>query len=236
VKVFDLQAAPEDSSKQVLVVGGSTGADDIGFEPGATPGSVLLTLGGVAQGTFAADRVLVFAQAGDDRIHFAGSVAQPATVFGGDGDDDINGANGGIIAVGGDGNDVLMGGNGRDLLVGGRGADRIIGNAGDDILVAGYTAYDADRPFFANGAGYEAAAAVWRRADLSYAQRVAGLNGEAPLTHWVLKASGPGQTVFDDGNVDALDTLQGSSGQDWFIVNGTGDRITDQAGETVTRV
>src|SRR4051794_32246367 len=66
--------------------------------------------------------------------------------------------------------------------------------------------------------------AEWVRGDQSYTQRVnhlrgtttGGLNGTV-----FLKATGPGQTVFDDPalNPQAVDQLIGGNGQDWFFAN-----------------
>lgn len=58
-------------------------------------------------------------------------------VFGGDGDDRLNGKGGNDILDGGEGKDRLTGGNGLDLLGGFAGNDRLNGNDGDDFLDGG---------------------------------------------------------------------------------------------------
>lgn len=79
---------------------------------------------------------------GDDHFNTAGSIDVLTIVDGGEGDDELNGPNGGGILLGGPGNDQLNGGSGRDLMIGGDGADRIVGNRGDDLLIAGTTVFD----------------------------------------------------------------------------------------------
>jgi len=88
--------------------------------------------------------ILIVLCQGNDKATIAGSITLPATVFGSDGDDRLNGGGGRNILVGGNGDDMLIGGQDNDLLIGGNGADRIVGNDGDDILVSGPTAYDTD--------------------------------------------------------------------------------------------
>lgn len=73
------------------------------------------------------------AGAGNDTI--VGSATAPfQQLFGGDGNDNITGGNGGNTLDGGAGNDLLTGGNGDDYLYAGTGADTIDGGAGTDIL------------------------------------------------------------------------------------------------------
>jgi hypothetical protein len=127
-----------------------------------------------------------------------------AELDGGAGNDTLRAAQGASILLGGAGNDTLTGGAGNDVLIGGAGADALSGGDGDDLLIHGTTAYDASWP------ALEAILAEWRRADATYAQRVAhlrsggGLNGGARLS---------AATVLDDL---FRDTLQGGAGSDWY--------------------
>src|SRR5205807_5576378 len=95
-------------------------------------------------GTFTpTGNVVVFGQAGDDSITLdtakinkvTYSVARPAYVFGGDGNDtiDARGTTAGVVVVGGAGNDSVYGGSGNDVLIGGAGTDTVRGQAGNDI-------------------------------------------------------------------------------------------------------
>jgi Ca2+-binding RTX toxin-like protein len=70
-----------------------------------------------------------------------------ATIFGGDGDDTLNGTNqadtisglaGNDIISASDGADLVDGGSGNDLLDGGTGDDTLLGGLGDDTLLAGF--------------------------------------------------------------------------------------------------
>ena len=68
---------------------------------------------------------------------YKGSSFDVESVFGGDGNDKLNGKGGNDILDGGEGNDKLTGGNGLDLLGGFTGNDRLNGNNGDDFLDGG---------------------------------------------------------------------------------------------------
>ena len=145
----------------------------------------------------------------------------PTLLDGGDGDDRLKGGNGPNVLLGGGGNDLLVGGGDRDVLIGGTGADRIVGNGEDDILIAGTTTFDA------NETALLAIQAEWTSA-ADYNTRIAHLSNISPggrNGNVFLLAN---QTVLDD---DAVDTLTGDTGRDWFFANisGTGakDKITD---------
>ena len=93
---------------------------------------------------------LIYGGNGDDLIQSYGFNSQPSddkgkdTLYGGAGNDTVNGAGGRDQIYGGDGNDLLRGNNnwdhlyggaGNDTIYGNRGADRIWGNEGDDFLL-----------------------------------------------------------------------------------------------------
>ena len=151
----------------------------------------------------------------------------------GAGNDTLSGGAGNDILVGGDGNDLLVGGDGRDLLIGGFGADRLIGDAQEDILIAGYTSFDN------NDGALNSIMAEWTSGN-SYATRINNLTNGTGLSGGIrlIGDDGATQTVFNDNDVD---TLTGSTGQDWFFANtnnnGGGnaaiDIITDQDGNEV---
>ncbi|MBL6078827.1 hypothetical protein JMJ56_12480 [Belnapia sp. T18] len=86
-------------------------------------------------------RNLILAGAGNDLI---GAGFGADTVFGGDGNDSINGygvfggsPSGSIGVVGADGADLLFGGAGNDTIDGGGGADQIYGGADNDAIDGG---------------------------------------------------------------------------------------------------
>jgi len=152
-------------------------------------------------------------------------------IRGGSGNDQLGGGTGNDILLGEAGNDTLLGGDGRDLLIGGLNSDTLDGGAGDDILIAGTTAHDA------SDAALNQILAEWTSAR-SYQLRVKNLKGTGKGPNFVnrlngtvyLKKSPPQEaTVFDD---DAVDSLTGSSGDDWFLYDVALDSVVDHmAGE-----
>ena len=58
-------------------------------------------------------------------------------IWGGSGDDTLDGAQGKDVVFGTGGDDVLIGGNSRDALLGGDGDDRLEGGKGNDLLIGG---------------------------------------------------------------------------------------------------
>jgi Ca2+-binding RTX toxin-like protein len=210
---------------------------------------------GTAQG--AIKRIVVFAYGGDDKVSIERRIEKNAVVYGGSGDDDIDGGSGNDILFGESGEDKLSGNDGRDILIGGPGTDRLQGNRGDDILIAGLTIYDpnfyvmAPAPLAASLAldyqtqrtALDLILAEWastrtyvqRRQNLSGIGTGARLNGNFFLR--VSNSSASANTVFDDG---AEDRLRGDAGTDWFFANAIGDRgvilddIRDRSGiETI---
>ena len=211
IGLWQMRPDPARPGKHVLVIGGSDGDDRITVKPYRNKDDfVRVRINEVdydirRQQVFGpnVDSILVYAQAGDDRVELDNSIDIPSILDGGLGDDRLTSGGGDSVMIGEEGNDRLEGGSGRDILIGSRGADRIEGNAGDDILIAGYTSFDRQ---------YAALVAIlseWT-SSRTYARRVENLS-----MSW-LKGSGPGVTVFDDNEVDRL---TGSSGKDWFFAN-----------------
>jgi Ca2+-binding RTX toxin-like protein len=201
-----------------LLVQGTSGDDSILVNPSNTAGSYDVTLNGQLLGSYAVTRIIVHGEAGNDTIQVSGSVATPVWLFGDSGNDHLNAGNGGSVIVGGSGDDEILGGAGRDVLIGGLGADHLVGNADDDILVAGRTDYDRDLGSLCNILDQ------WLRTDANFATRVeqlkgtqaGGLNGSTYLN---------AGTVHDDGAVDQIDVLVGSSGDDWYVYDSaSGDK------------
>lgn len=221
-----------------LVVGGGSFADDIRVRRTAS-GAIEVQFEGVVAGLFnGVEEITIRGGAGNDMIAVAKNLGVNVVVHGGDGSDELQAGSGGDvllgeagndtlkgrdgvdILVGGDGDDHIQGGDARDVLIGGRGADRIIGQHADDILIAGRTAFDDDP------VALRAIRAEWLSSG-SYADRTKNLRGEttAGLNNGVfLVVSGPNATVFDDA---AADLLTGNGDMDWFLVGGSGDKITD---------
>ncbi len=154
-----------------------------------------------------ADRIIIYANGGDDWIKIYNSAGTtPTEIFGGDGHDWIRGGKAHDVIVGGNGIDLISGDGGRDLIIGGSDSDLIVGDSEDDILIAGDYAGQNDL------ASLRAIMSLWLSSN-SYTSRVASLSP-------VLNAS----TVSDDGSFDLLLGLQG---QDYFMFNDQQD-LTDQ--------
>jgi hypothetical protein len=130
-----------------LIITGTSGADHIVVNPGASGDTLKISINGVDYVvTRPSGRIIVIGGAGDDNIQIAGSVTNTVWAYGEAGNDRIYGGGGPSLLIGGTGNDQLTGGSGRDVMIGGNGADSMIGNSGDDILVAGITTYDERTP------------------------------------------------------------------------------------------
>jgi Ca2+-binding RTX toxin-like protein len=143
-------------------------------------------------------------------------------VRGGSGADDLEAGATPAVLVGNDGNDTLVGGSARDILIGGRGSDVLQGGTADDILIGGYTDYDN------SDAALVALMATWN-SSLDYTKRV-------PYLREGVYLSAPyrldNTTVHEDTN--AISSLYGGSGRDWYIgyqnvrvINQTADEVFD---------
>ena len=171
----------------------------------------------------------LYGGAGNDKLDGGGG---RDTIFGETGDDELSGGRGSDIIVGGVGNDKLRGGSdagvdaefdGRDILIGGIGQDDLSADKGDDLLIGGFTAYDL------NAVALELLHREWTSAR-TYESRVSNMRvGTGDILSGsgvVLKASGAGKTVFDD---NAQDKLNGGSGRDWYFADfGNDDKKRDK--------
>jgi hypothetical protein len=236
-----VQADPGDATRSALVVQGTADADDLRFDrrdgneigvwvTGYYFGGALFLGSFSAPGGAAFGHLLVYGYGGDDGIELLEDLAVPALLFGGDGNDTllVYGGLSNNVLVGGAGNDGLWGGSGRDLLIGGLGADTLRAAFGGSILIGGTTDYDANVPALL------ALMKEWGRTDVAYSTRVkhlqgslaGGLNGSYRLT---------ATTMHDD---NAIDSLYGWDGMDWFVVGGRGkkrDKVYDKTkGEVIT--
>jgi Ca2+-binding RTX toxin-like protein len=82
-------------------------------------------------------RILIYGEAGNDRIGFSGrdgGVTTPAYIEGGNGIDRIEGSEVNDVILGGNQRDIIEGKGGRDRVVGGDGNDYLSGGGGNDIL------------------------------------------------------------------------------------------------------
>lgn len=90
-----------------------------------------------------------------------------------------------------------------------------------------------DRLIAQHDAALKVILAEWN-SSRTYANRIAELRNGTGLANGfcLIGDDGPTQTVFND---DAVDTLTGSDGRDWFLANGTAEngsplhKVTDKA-------
>jgi Ca2+-binding RTX toxin-like protein len=182
-----------------------------------------VALNGVVVNTFQlSGRIIVHALDGNDRIRITGTEAFATELYGGGGNDTIKGGKGFNLILGGAGDDILQGGPVRDLLIGGLGADRLNGLGGDDILLGATSAHDTD------DVALRAIFAEWK-SGRDYPIRTANIrDGSGSLDG----LNGPyffNDTTTTDDN--AVDTLFGFEGQDWFLAltSGTSADIIKKA-------
>ena len=182
------QGDPDDPSRRMLVVGGTTGGDLIQLTSTLT--GVAVTINGALEGVFnPTGRLIVFGQDGDDTVLVDGTIALASEIYGGGGNDKLTGGGGTNLLLGGAGEDTLSGSAGRDVLIGGAGGDTLNGSTGDDLLIGGTTAHDSD------SAALRAVVREWA-GGAGYAQRVGTLSA-GPLSP---------ANVFDDAALDKLPT------------------------------
>ncbi len=250
---------PSSPGKNMLVLVGSHGADDIMVRE-LGQGDVMVRVRereskvktrGRLDGDI--DQILVYGLGGNDRINL-NKVGINAIVWGGEGNDTISGGDGDNVFLGESGNDVLQGGNGRNLLIGGSGADRIVGRSSDDLLIGGLTAFEDEfnqfaPPAFSSEVRLDASAQrlAWQsissewKSNRSYLDRVNNIRGSGtgPRSNgdFFLSISQNdmlGNSVFDDGQ---RDILNGSTGRDWYFaslnsdLDGELDTIQGRAGD-----
>ncbi len=207
---------PCDANKTALVIGGTSGNDQIKVNPGGGSADIKFIVNGLSTTVSPpTGHIIVYAGAGNDTVQVAGGITIPSLLFGGDGNDTIDAGNGASVLIGGDGNDTLRGGNSNDILIGGKGIDNLSGVASDDVLIGGTTSYDD------NTKALCALLDEWSQTGVAYSSRVdhllgvsTGLNGSYLLND---------RTVFDDLEAN---TLSGTSGTDLFF-QGAYDILSD---------
>jgi Ca2+-binding RTX toxin-like protein len=147
------------------------------------------------------DYIQIWMCDGDDQATIAGNIEIPASIYGGGGNDHLNG------------------GGARSILIGGPGEDRLVGGGDDDILIGGTTDYDFQ------DAALLALLDEWSSDD-EYEIRVGKLRAGVALPDGtlIMLAAGEDGTVHDD---DEPDKLTGSSGLDWFFFD-PDDDVTDR--------
>lgn len=182
--------------------------------------------------TFAAasvQRIVIYANGGDDRVAVSGSVTKPVVIDGGTGDDKLNGGAGRNVIDGGPGEDHLTGGNGHDILIGGDGEDKLEGQSGRDVLVGGKSSYDNNLLYWR---ALDSLLTRWNAAP-SYTAGITELRTPTLSTASRLSAW---DTVFAD---DDEDDLNGGAELDWYfadIERSHGDRVCNVENEVIDEV
>jgi len=219
-----------------ILIQGTSSNDRIVVKPGRSATTLRVTINGVTTTVpKPSGRIIVLGGAGDDRIKItagpkgsgARGIANPAWLYGEDGNDRLYSGAGGGLLFGGNGHDRLIGGRGRDIMVGGQGTDKIVGNANDDILIAGFTTKD-DRTTAGHEHFWCDITKEWN-SNNTFADRVDNLRG--PTTQDANNYNGTSYLlpeVRDDNSADDIDMLQGSSGNDWFIYKIGEDKVVGQ--------
>jgi methionine-rich copper-binding protein CopC len=231
VHSFLTQPDPDDPTKTNLLLGGTPGADTYFFLLGSLfifQENSVVAFSRVTLPVFNG-KMILYAQAGDDVIA-ADFTLTPNEIYGGDGDDVIDGGflndliDGGTgndvlrgDSYGGNGNDTLLGGDGDDILIGQFGADVLRGGRGSDLIIAGglfVDDYTIDQTF--------ALRREWT-SGRSYAERVANISGvgTGPRNNGNVFIV-PHATVEHD---EAVDQVFGEDDQDWLIADA--DDLTD---------
>ena len=151
----------------------------------------------------------LFGGAGDDYLIGGGTglLGREEALFGGMGNDTLDGSRG---------DDELMGQSGNDLLLGGAGRDIVNGGAGDDALFG-----QADEDHLRGGAGNDIVSGA------SGDDRIAGGGGNDSLN------GGSGSDVISGGMGD--DLIRGSSGNDTVLGGNGRDTIFAGEGDDVIR-
>jgi len=198
----------------VLTIVGTSSADNVILHRRNTSKYRVRTTFAGTQNFDAGEITSIHVQLGDgnDRFNALGTFAVPLIVDAGDGHDRLVGSRGGDLLLGGPGNDFIWAGSGNNIVIGGTGRDFLFGGSGQDILIGGNTLFDVN-PTVLGGL-----LAEWNSdADLDVRVRNlsnfnasgSGING----TNY-LKATGSGQSVFDD---DDRDLLFGGRSMDWLF-------------------
>jgi len=135
-------------------------------------------------------------------------------------DDSLTGDSGVNVLTGGDGNDTLNGGTGADTLIGGAGNDTyVVDNSGDVVTEAASAGTDTVKTTLASytlGTNVE---------NLTYTGTSAFAGTGNTLANTI--TGGAGNDTLDGGT--GADTLIGGAGNDTYIVDNTGDVVTEAA-------
>ncbi|CCQ74532.1 FecR domain-containing protein [Magnetospira sp. QH-2] len=172
---------------------------------------------------------------GDDILDGGGDAD---TLIGGDGSDTLFGGDGDDTLNGGTGDDSLDGGAGSDTLDGGAGADALSGGAGDDTYYVD-DAEDTTTELAGQGNDEVIASVDYSLSDNIEALTLTGTAVEGTGNDDANVLTGTANDNILNGGLGAdtldggagLDSLIGGAGDDTYMVDETGDTVTENAGE-----
>lgn len=187
---------------------------------------------------------LIAGEDGNDTIGIANNGAR-GRLYGGAGNDYINGGYYADRLEGGDGDDALIGGygdgheTGDDILLGGAGRDRLEGQGGNDQLFGG-EGDDGGTPYILPGSGALGPGPFATPPGLFGGDGDDLLDGGAG-SDWLDGGAGTDRLVGGDG-ADRLDggaggdLMTGGLGDDSYRVDEVGDRVVETAGGGIDTV
>lgn len=164
------------------------------------------------------DSALLTGGNGNNTLDSSAFTRGPVTLFGGGGNDTLNGTNSGDVLNGEAGDDSLTGNDGDDMINGGAGNDKLFGGNDDDSLTG-----DAGNDTFDGGADTDRLVEV---ANVNFTIAGAGLTGNGTDTFTnVEEASltgGAGNNTLTVNGFSGPVTLNGAAGND-TLTGGTND-------------
>jgi phospholipase C len=221
-----VQPDADSVGKYTLVVQGTEASDKIDITQDGGEVHVRIKARGTNFDRFfpqAISRIEIYGQGGNDKITVAPDVTTPSYIFAGNGNNTIKGGGGPTVIVGGSGDNVLTGGSGPSIIIGGSGHERLTTGSGAALLIAGTTEFDA------NAEALRALEAEWSWTDVTFAQKLAHLDGGAPGGKNVLPNTTQniildGSTVQSQGGKDVITRKEDTGVQDLIFAHIFGKR------------